>query len=386
MPYYHHLLFITLLAVLANATTLTTTRSALLTKQNNNSNIDTLTPMFYHIENTRKCGDNLETFNVDLKPVWHLKFHTQIEKTFLLANSLNHLLNANESMSNDMHIIESNLLPALSYFIFTKPNVKPAIFDKNIDPSVVSELRKQNLKKFYDPYLIGFGVLLFYEKQAMKKPMKCFYLYTKSNLTDEIDANNLVKNKACVPLDDNEQTEGANQQENENPNFSFHSTDNLSKNSDPGAFYKNCNNWYETLKDSYTKATADDSDSENSASFNYRKHLKNILDKEELASSLWCGPYFECFNSAKQVANDWILIYSLPLFDKSKKLKGAVSIKLKLTNMNINQCDGGDSIFAGTHKCKTNSDCIFTPKNKFQLGNNLDFLSKHFLILLRTYF
>jgi len=341
--------------------------SAFFSKPNSKINIDTFTPIFYHVENTRKCGDNLETFNVDLKPVWYHKFHSQIEKTFLLANSLNHLLNTNESIGNDIRIIESNLLPALSYFIFIKPN--PAVFDSKIDPNLVNELRKQNLKKFYDPYLIGFGVLLFYDKPVMKNPMKCFYLYTKSNSTEEIDANNLVKNKACLPLSDKEQTEGGPQKENENPNFSFHSMDSMSKNNNLNSFYKNCNNWYENMANSYKKSKIrEDYDSENPTSFSYKKYLRNILEDEELASSLWCGPYFECNNPGKKNSNDWILIYSLPLFDMNKKLKGAVSIKLKITNMNINQCDSGDSIFAGTHKCKKNSDCVYTPKNKFTLG------------------
>ena len=105
-----------------------TNRSALAEKSNSRriEFIDTLTSMFYHIENTRKCGDNLQSFDgLDLKPLWLDKFQSQIEKTFSLANSLNHLINnvnrPGQLKKNDIHIIESNLLPALSYFLFTQP-------------------------------------------------------------------------------------------------------------------------------------------------------------------------------------------------------------------------------------------------------------------------
>lgn len=119
------------------------------------------------------------------------------------------------------------------------------------------------------------------------------------------------------------------------------------------------------FKDNSASTTASN---ENSGNLNYKRFLRQILNDEEFSSSLWCGPYFECTDPSKQQVNDWILIYSLPLFDKDKKLKGAVSIKLKLTNLDINQCESGDGPFANTHKCKANSECIPAPIGKFKLG------------------
>lgn len=361
-----------------------------LSKRTNNEVIDMLTSMFYHIEKTKKCGDNLQTFSVDLKPLWMNKFQSQIEKTFSLANSLNHLLNnkhqdTKKSKMNDLHIIESNLLPALSYFLFTqsinsndeigtlinsKYTLKKELYDnKSIQRSI----------RFYDPYMIGFGVLLFYDIEnappelqnlntdGSKKTIKCFYLYTRSNSTDEIDANDLIRNKACLAIDaaDSEQSKN-----DLNPNFSFHSTENLSANSKSDEFYKNCNKWYENLEKAYNKALEMFSEkNSNHHGLSYKKFLRKLLNDQEFSASLWCGPYFECMNPEKQESNDWILIYSLPLFDKHKKLKGAVSIKLKLTYLNINQCENGDSIFASTHKCKANSDCVYKPIDKFKLGS-----------------
>ena len=106
-----------------------------------------------------------------------------------------------------------------------------------------------------------------------------------------------------------------------------------------------------------------------------------LFKDDEFASSLWCGPYFECTDPLNKRTNDWILIYSLPLIDENMKLKGAVSIKLKLTNMDLNQCDNGDPVFAGTHKCKSNSECNYTPFNKFKLGESFEVI----LIILVSY-
>lgn len=126
---------------------------------------------------------------------------------------------------------------------------------------------------------------------------------------------------------------------------------------------------YENLKGAYEKALENETNPKELSALNYRKFLRKLLKNKEFSSSLWCGPYFECTNPAKQISNEWILIFSLPLFDKQKQLKGAVSIKLKLNHLNINQCEDGDPIFAGTHKCKPNSECVYKPRDRFQLGS-----------------
>lgn len=372
-------------------------QSSLESKSGHNK--DKLTSMFYHIENTRKCGDNLQSFDTNFKELWLSKFQTQIEKTFSLANSLNHLIsnkdinqnNDQNSKMSDVHIIESNLLPALSYFLFTQSASSSnqinnaATFDQKLNFDLKEKQAQEKSLKFYDPYLIGFGVLLFYNIEnapiefkdlknsgdSSKKIIKCFYLYTKSNSSDEIDANNLIRNKACLALDSDSKD---NPRNSPNPNFSFHSTENLSANSKTDEFYKNCNKWYDNLENAYDKAliklqNSNETKYSKGPPLNYRKFLRKLLQNKDFSESLWCGPYFECTNPAKQETNDWILIYSLPLFDEHKKLKGAVSIKLKLTNMNVNQCVDGDPIFANTHKCKENSECVYHPINKFKLGS-----------------
>lgn len=223
----------------------------------NSKMTDTLTSMFYHIENTRKCGDNLQTFDVDLKNTWLKKFRTQVEKTFSLANSLNHLIGNVNQMSGDaskidnIHLIESNLLPALSYFLFTQ-SPKSSSFDPS--PEQKNETRQTPLK-FFDPYMIGFGVLLLYDvdkapeeilqtmsRKDRTKTIKCFYLYTKSNQSEEIDANSLIQNKACMPMEDADKETNTNKNI-DNPSFSFHSTESLSTNSKSDEFFNNCNNW-----------------------------------------------------------------------------------------------------------------------------------------------
>ena len=217
-----------------------------LTSYDNTKLMETVTSMFYHVENTRKCGDNLQTFKLDLKDLWAEKFQAQIDKTFSLANSLNHLINnvdKDTSKKESVRIVESSLLPALSYFIFTQTtnSDKPKQFK--------GRFRYEPMKpvlKFYDPYLIGFGVLLFYEmdhnlskNRKTKRTLKCSYLYTKSNNTDEIDANNLIRNETCLAMNATDKT---NKKHRENPNFSIYLEDN-SSNRKKDEFYINCKNW-----------------------------------------------------------------------------------------------------------------------------------------------
>lgn len=246
--------------------------------------IDALTSMFYHIENTRKCGDNLQTFDtIDFKSLWLKKFKAQTSRIFSLANSLNHLISnveKNDSKNlNEVHIIESNILPALSYFLFQSDKSSSELVSpvkQSYAKIPIIKQQKQSSKrvqedgeeekilsggssslKFQDPYMIGFGVLLFYDiKEApsefqklrgsgdASKTIKCFYLYTRTNSTHEMDASSLVRNRACLAIDADGET-ATSAKNTVNPNFSFHSTESLSANSKSDEFYKNCNKWYE---------------------------------------------------------------------------------------------------------------------------------------------
>lgn len=242
--------------------------------------IDALTSMFYHIENTRKCGDNLQTFDtIDFKSLWLKKFKAQTSRIFSLANSLNHLISnveKNEPKNlNEVHIIESNILPALSYFLFQSDKLSSDLVKQSYAKIPTIKHQKQSSKKvqedeeekipsgdssslkFQDPFMIGFGVLLFYDiKEAptefqnlrgsgdVSKTIKCFYLYTRTNSTHEMDASSLVRNRACLAIDaDGEAAKSA--RNTVNPNFSFHSTESLSANSKSDEFYTNCNKWYD---------------------------------------------------------------------------------------------------------------------------------------------
>ena len=226
--------------------------------------VDKLTSMFYHIEHTRKCGDNLQRFGVDLNPFWSSKFLAQTEKTFALANSLNHLISnmntepaaSTSHKSNEIQIIESNLLPALSYFLFTRTNDKAGSL---VYKSTSSQMRLLN-EAFakppqiqYDPFLLGFGVLLFYDVEnnvseysdTTKKTIKCFYLYTKSNLSEEIDASNLIRNKSCSSLNLSARQDKTAADYIESDTFSFHFSDkSFSGNGNTQDLFKNCNNWF----------------------------------------------------------------------------------------------------------------------------------------------
>jgi hypothetical protein len=65
----------------------------------------------------------------------------------------------------------------------------------------------------------------------------------------------------------------------------------------------------------------------------------------------------------------WLLNFYLPLFNKEKAMRGAVLVKLKLNKMDINQCPNGDPVFANTHKCKPDSECVFSSLRSFRAGS-----------------
>ena len=60
--------------------------------------LDATTALLHHVENTRKCGNNLQRLReIDLEPFWSAKLDAQVRKAILLANSLNHLINSEPS-------------------------------------------------------------------------------------------------------------------------------------------------------------------------------------------------------------------------------------------------------------------------------------------------
>jgi hypothetical protein len=113
-----------------------------------NSNLlDATTALLHHVENTRKCGNNLQRLrDIDLEPFWSAKLDTQVRKAIRLANSLNHLINsepttgdsesfniysstaqkqqeAHSSLNYYTKIIDSTFLSSLSHFIFSSSSL-----------------------------------------------------------------------------------------------------------------------------------------------------------------------------------------------------------------------------------------------------------------------
>jgi hypothetical protein len=142
----------------------------------------------------------------------------------------------------------------------------------------------------------------------------------------------------------------------------------------------NCQNWLKILRQSFQEFVAQQAKTYNNnvyKTINYQTFLDMYLNSNKNFSlAIWCGPYYDCstsFNAAsvkqQTETNDWILLYALPLFDQEKIMRGATLIKLRLTKMDVNQCKNGDPVFSNTHKCKQNSECIFTPKGTFTSGN-----------------
>jgi hypothetical protein len=345
-----------------------------------NSLVDATTAMFYHVENTKKCGNNLQIFNIDLKPFWNVKLKAQIKKAIRLANSVNLVLNKNGVNSQtqqangkakeedvENYLIESNFLSSLSYFIFSQStsesltpfklkNEEKSYGERDLEDNVFSK-QNQNLINA-DPYIVGYGVILYKKENGLSKP-KC--LYIKKDLKNSI--GNFQTNNSCtsmnVKLADEQYSKlFINEYEDE-------------ESEDPPPANHNCLNWSENLKSSYENFLDQSSFlTDNIQSINYDLFLEKLLHNKEFTHSttspLWCGPYYEC--SADQNSNDWLLLFALPIFDKDKKIKGSVVVKLKITNMDVNQCVQGDPVFSNTHKCKPNSNCVFNPSNLFKSG------------------
>jgi len=388
----------------------------------NSRQLDATTALLHHVENTRKCGNNLQRLrDIDLGPFWSAKLDTQVHKAIRLANSLNHLINsepstqqtgdsnafriyqstqqqkqqeAHTSLNYYAKIIDSTFLSSLSHFIFSSNSLSAqetlsfnsANLRKNSAESIesASEQQKDSMSKLEkqtqsetdsvanDAFILGYGVVLFNSIKTNESP-RCLFI---SN--DETNVNkppSVTESKACSEMNFQLNSESAFQGidlNNQEFNKVFSNGNGNTLNDDQTNM---CLNWFDSLRQRFKQFT-DSTQFENTLKqMNYEKFLKMFLAEQQnknLAnssltkkSSIWCGPYYEC--SANK--NEWILIYSLPLFNKDKQLKGALVFKFQTNKMDINQCESGDPIFANTHKCKSNSQCIFTPSNQFRSGS-----------------
>lgn len=93
----------------------------------------------------------------------------------------------------------------------------------------------------------------------------------------------------------------------------------------------------------------------------------------QLEHGYWSSPFQDC-----GLHNQWLVSYSSPIFgwDKLKmkvEFKGIVIVNLKLSELDVNQCDSGDfhtnNAFKDTHKCDRKSTrCVPVPGRKFESG------------------
>lgn len=93
----------------------------------------------------------------------------------------------------------------------------------------------------------------------------------------------------------------------------------------------------------------------------------------QLQHGYWSSPYHDC-----GLHNQWLISYASPFFgwDKLKmkvEFKGIVIVNLKLSNLDVNQCDAEDyhvsNAFKETHKCDRKSTrCVPVPGRKFESG------------------
>ncbi|XP_072031449.1 metabotropic glycine receptor-like [Amphiura filiformis] len=77
----------------------------------------------------------------------------------------------------------------------------------------------------------------------------------------------------------------------------------------------------------------------------------------------WTSPYFDCKRT-----NRWLVTYSIPFYNHEGYFLGVVTIDVDLNSIDVNQCDDGTGIFAGTHKCTNSTKCEFIPGQGFKNG------------------
>ena len=331
-----------------------------LSEINQNPLMDPLTGMFYHVENTKRCGSNLKTFNIDMKPLWETKFRFQIKKLFLLVNSLNYL------SFNEIEELIRKKKSIYHYFLFSKDNS----FQNDVFDSDETNSQNFRLETNFDPFVHGYGLYL---KKSIDQ--NCIFFMRNPESNDILSSSNPINIINCnainidslVSLSSSMDFKIENEPsfpDSKNKENEFSSINDMFT-SDSNSVYPNCKNWYTSLEKAFQTLKSRIDLNNNSHAF----LLQKLNSDKNLSSSLWCGPYYECSHFQEKKINEWVLIYSLPIIDINNNLIGAVLLKLKLTKLNLNQCPNGDPIVANSHKCKANSECIYSATKKFQFGS-----------------
>ena len=293
----------------------------LSSESNRNPHFDFLTGILHHAQHTKTCGSLLQqTHTLDFEHFWIEKFAHYIERATRLASALDHLIDEYADDDEYLKRIDESILSSFNYFVFSN--------DANNNPL---DVVKQ------DDFIMSYG-LVFSDDQIYQK---CIYSSTSDN-----DNGFLYSSELCPDNNNNNKSKIETFDENK---------------------LVNCNSWYINLYNSYNKSLSiikDENLSFLQADQKYETFLKQILLNKEFLNSQWCGPLYECKSNNSY---NWILIYSTPLFNAKFEFKGALTFKLNLSNLDVNQCDG-DDLFSNTHKCKNNSKCNFIPNNGFKLG------------------
>lgn len=303
-----------------------------------------------------ECGTNLQKFNVSLEPLWSNKFQLQIKNTLILTSLFNSYINdnpnLNESKKHKITDFETNF-QSLCSFMLTQLNTAQ---NQNDQTKTARFKAVINL----DQYITSIGYILF----NIDTLPQCFSVQSNPGKTE---LKTILKNRSCSLLNYNneKQTDSKPAVKDDDSFSAFKGFESIQQ---PDISLINCSNWYENMKKAYLLS------SDFKADTDYISWMQMLLNNQKFTSSLWCGPFYECKEKKinERISdrnNDWVLKYSLPLLDTRKNIIGSVSVKLKLGQLDLNQCSNGDPIVSNSHKCKENSECLFSSNGKFSLGS-----------------
>lgn len=271
----------------------------------------------------------------------------------MLTGLFNSYLNE-EPNKND----QETLFHSLCAFMFTQANMAKA-------EQITKISRKFDNKIVTDHYLASIGFIRWDQEKA-----QCYSLQTPG-INSRNDLKSLQVQRSCSALNYNDEKKLTDTLQNTllDDKFSKYKGYELSTHADESLI--NCSNWHKNLQRAYNQSSQRyiSSTSRLNTSGDYMNLLQNLLNDPAMANSLWCGPVYECDTKTPFRKNEWILKYSLPLIDSKFGILGAVSVKLKLNQLDLNQCPSGDPVVAGSHKCKANSECVFVSTNKFAFGS-----------------
>jgi hypothetical protein len=225
---------------------------------------DSLTSMFYHIENTKTCGYNLQKYkDIDFRKYFADRYSYQIGKSIKLANTLNIILQYDRFLTN------IDIMSSLGDYVLSKYSLN----------------QNGNIDQVNDDFIIGFGVWI----NVKAKDYTCIFV-EDGNFT-----NNCFQKSGHDPL-------------NADPELVLTDDYNESPSCD--------REWLTSMKNSFESLVIEDDLKYLSAD----ELMRRLVLNKAFNVTQWCGPVYEC--SDDNLVNSWIVSYSLPLFSYKKELKG----------------------------------------------------------------